>query len=498
MNITASKLYNYIQCPHRVWRDVYGPSDEKIKEVNPFVQLLWDKGTQFEKEIISEIGKFTDLSKGAFEDRFKQTVKCMKEGKELIYQGVLIHENLAAIPDLLRKLTDGSYVPVDIKAGKGFQGVSEDDEGKPKKHYAAQLCLYVEILKELGFAKKNEGTILDIEKNEVVYFLDETMGTKPQITWQQYYEEIKCEVTALISNQKQNSPANSTMCKLCPWYYSCKKWCQDKDDLTNLFYLGRNTRDIIVADLGISKTRDLCNLDVVKTMELKKKNKRFLKRVSERLLNKLIARANIVTNIKKPIMHERVTLPEVSIELFFDIEADPTQNLVYLHGLYERREKEEKFIYFLAGDNTQPEEKQAWKQFWNYIRELPADDYVIYYYSPYEKASYKRMSKKHPDVISKDEVEQFFERHNVIDLYQIVQGKTDWPLSSYSIKDIATYLGFKWRDESPSGALSIQWYNEYIKTKDPEILKRILEYNEDDCKATMILKDKLVELNSNL
>jgi predicted RecB family nuclease len=41
--------------------------------------------------------------------------------------------------------------------------------------------------------------------------------------------------------------------------------------------------------------------------------------------------------------------------------------------------------------------------------------------------------------------------------------------------------------------LSIQWYNEYLKTKDEKIIKRILEYNEDDCKAAMVLKDFLVK-----
>ena len=30
--ITGSKLYDYIQCPHKVWRDVYGPKEEKITE----------------------------------------------------------------------------------------------------------------------------------------------------------------------------------------------------------------------------------------------------------------------------------------------------------------------------------------------------------------------------------------------------------------------------------------------------------------------------------
>lgn len=43
-HITAAKLYDYTQCPHRIWRDIHGPQDEKIKETNPFVQLLWDSG----------------------------------------------------------------------------------------------------------------------------------------------------------------------------------------------------------------------------------------------------------------------------------------------------------------------------------------------------------------------------------------------------------------------------------------------------------------------
>lgn len=30
--ITASKLYDYIQCPHRVWREIYDPQKEKINE----------------------------------------------------------------------------------------------------------------------------------------------------------------------------------------------------------------------------------------------------------------------------------------------------------------------------------------------------------------------------------------------------------------------------------------------------------------------------------
>lgn len=491
MNITASILYNYTQCPHRVWRDIHGPQEEKIQEPNPFVQLLWDKGVQFEQEVINKTGEFTDLSKGELSDRNMRTMEAMRDGKELIYQGVIKHAQFLGIPDFLKRLADGQYMPVEIKAGKAYQNGSEEEENKPKKHYAVQLCLYVEILKSLGFAKENIGAIIDIEMNETPYMLDKMMDPRAHKTWWEYYEEVKAEAIALVANDKQNYPANSAVCKLCPWYVSCKKWCNESEDLTNLFYLGRNTRDIIRADLDISTTKDLCGLDIDRAMELKKQNKTILKGIGEGLLRKLIARANVAVNIKKPVLYDKLDLPKVPIELFFDIESDPTQDLVYLHGVYERRADEEKFIYFLAKDKQA--EKDAWQRFWNYIRTLGKGSYAIYYYSPYEKTTYKKMSKKYFDVVSEDEVAQFFASSNAIDLYRIVQAKTDWPLASYSIKEIATYLGFKWRDESPSGALSIQWYNEYIASKDEKVLKRIIEYNEDDCKAMVILKDKLVE-----
>jgi len=56
MYITASKLYNYTQCPHRVWRDAHGPFDEKIEEPNAFVQLLWEKRINHEEEIVKILG----------------------------------------------------------------------------------------------------------------------------------------------------------------------------------------------------------------------------------------------------------------------------------------------------------------------------------------------------------------------------------------------------------------------------------------------------------
>ena len=420
----------------------------------------------------------------------------MEKKTPLIYQGVLKSKNLLGIPDLLKLLPDGEYIPIDIKSGMGFEGADEEkgEEGKPKKHYAVQLCLYNELLKKLGFATHSKGLIIDAHGDKVSYDLLSSMGSRNKTTWWEFYEQIKEHVGFLMKDQYKNKPAIAGICGLCCWYSSCKKWCETNDDLSRLFYLGRSVRDTMNDDLMIEKTSELLDLDIKEILEKKKKDKKFLPRVGEKLLTKFINRARIFQETHQPVLYEPIDFPQVSYELFFDIEDDPTQEFVYLHGVYERTKSNERFLDFTAKELTTGSEKETWKRFWNYIHSLPQDDYAVYYYSHHEKTTYKKLQKLYPDVISEAELDTFFDNKNVIDLYQIVQKHTDWPVSSYSLKSLATYLGFKWRDETPSGALSIQWFNEYIEKNDPKMLERILLYNEDDCKATMVLKDALVNL----
>jgi predicted RecB family nuclease len=53
--------------------------------------------------------------------------------------------------------------------------------------------------------------------------------------------------------------------------------------------------------------------------------------------------------------------------------------------------------------------------------------------------------------------------------------------------------GFRWRDPNPSGAASIEWFNDFCRTQNPATLQRILDYNEDDCIAMRVVKDCLEE-----
>ncbi len=499
MHITASKLYDYIQCPHRVWRDTYGPQEEKIKEVNPFVQLLWDRGVLYEKEVIFKIGNYLDLSKGSFEERFNKTIEAMKNKTPLIYHGVLIKDELLGIPDLIQLMPDGKYAPIDIKSGMGREGVDEnsDENGKLKEHYAVQIALYTDALIRLGFENDKKGIIHDIHGNQVVYDLNSIIGKIKKISYWDLYKDIKNKVGILVSGQANNKPAMAGVCKLCPWYDSCKKWVEESDDPTGLFYVGRSKRDILNEDLNVFKIEDILSLNVDDLMEQKKKDKTYLKGLGRPTLEKIIMRANIFRNTKQPVVYNEVNFPNMSYELFFDIEDDPTQEFVYLHGVYERGPKGERFLDFTAKNLTQEAEKEAWSKFWKYIKSLPQDDFSVYYYASHEKSTYRKLQKKYPEIITENELENFFDNPHVIDLYtNIIFKNTDWPVGSYSLKALAQYCGFFWRDETPSGALSIQWFNEYIEKKDNKLLERILLYNEDDCKATMVLKDKIKEINN--
>ena len=79
-----------------------------------------------------------------------------------------------------------------------------------------------------------------------------------------------------------------------------------------------------------------------------------------------------------------------------------------------------------------------------------------------------------------------------VDLHAQVkrQIQTEGPLG---LKLLANAVGFHWRDPHPSGEASMLWY-EVATGADPDAAasrQRLLDYNEDDCRATKALRDWL-------
>ena len=100
--ITASMLYDLIQCPHRVSMDLFADPAGR-DPVSPFLQLLWEKGQQYEREVIEGLQlRFTDLREGSEAEREAWTLEAMRRGDSLIYGGRISEDDLLGEPDLLR------------------------------------------------------------------------------------------------------------------------------------------------------------------------------------------------------------------------------------------------------------------------------------------------------------------------------------------------------------------------------------------------------------
>lgn len=489
--ITASMLYDLVQCPHRVTMDLFGDYSKR-GEISPFIQLLWDKGSLYEREVINGLSlPFLDLSPFKEQDKERRTLEAMNAGEPLIYNGRISYGELLGEPDLLRKEGAG-YVAGDIKSGSGEE-VDEDNK-KLKKHYAVQLALYTDILEKLGKSAGRKAFVWDVHGEEVPYDFHMATGQRHLENHWNFYLEILERARRIQTSEKETLPAYSSgLCKNCVWYAVCQEQLTENDDLTLIPELGRSKRDVFMGQIGTIS--ELAEIDTAQF--IRKDNKTVFKGIGAKTLLKFKARAQLLSQKDgRPYLREPVSLPFSHKEIFFDIEVDPMRDVCYLHGFVERiggDNATERFISFYADDPTPEAEEKAFAGAWNYVRSNP--DAIIYYYSKYERTLYRKLCQKYPNVCSPEEIEQMFDPSKAIDLYyDVVLKFTEWPTKDYSIKTLARYLGFDWRDTHPSGAASIEWYHRWTESKDTAIKARILEYNEDDCRATRVLLDGIRRL----
>ena len=78
--ITASMLYDFVACPHRVSMDLFADSRER-DEVGPLVQLLWDRGFAHEQAVMAALKMpFVDLSTVGGDEKERLTLEAMDRG----------------------------------------------------------------------------------------------------------------------------------------------------------------------------------------------------------------------------------------------------------------------------------------------------------------------------------------------------------------------------------------------------------------------------------
>jgi uncharacterized protein len=488
-SISATDAYNHTICPTRPWLDVRGDPDRR-DPASEFAEMLWAHGLNHEAAIATVVGPFTDLSKLPKAARPQATLEAMRRGDHLIYQGRLVTDGRIGEPDFLERTANGKYRPMDAKAGAGLEG--EDDEvGRLKKPYAVQLAHYYAQLEELGFADSSrEAAVVDGGKVRVPYPLDDLTSVRSNATWMQFYQGVAVALRESLGQASPPRPALSATCKQCHWCTFCKEQVIASDDLSRIAELGRSKRDVMVGSFGTVADLAAGNVDAY----MNGPKKTVFRGIGPDTLRKFHARAVLLsTPGARPYLKADPALPVARRDILFDIEADPLRNggFVYLHGCVERLsgiQASARFKPFVTPDISGEAEQEAFRGCWEYLKGCLPDS-VIYYYAPYEKVSYRKLADRYPTVCSVEDVDEFFANPNVIDLYAVIRRCTEWPVSDMSVKTIAKHCEFNWRDSNPSGAASIQWFHDWVKTGDQAILDRITAYNEDDCLAMGVVLD---------
>jgi predicted RecB family nuclease len=277
---------------------------------------------------------------------------------------------------------------------------------------------------------------------------------EPRRLWDDY-QKCLTEVRAIVLGAAKTLPAYSSgLCKNCVWYSTCLKSLEKANDLTLIPFLGRSMRQAITDQIGTIRELAEIQPDGFLTENGKKT---VFPGIGPDTLRKMQTRAKLLTTENgKPYLRQPVALPLSDKDLFFDIEVDPMRDVCYLHGFVERRNGDnatERFVSFFADDPSPDAEEQAFAKAWDYMQ--ASNPCTIYYYSKYERTIYRKLRAKYPHICSESDVEALFAPTHAVDLYyDVVIKATEWPTRDFSIKTLAKYLGFQWRDAHPSGAAS--------------------------------------------
>jgi len=451
--IRAGNFYEFVKCPRKVYLHFFGDPAKKTP-ISEFMKQKMEEGKAYEAKIAARL-KFAKPEEGvSYEEAFRQTVEFMKKGEKMIYQGVLIHKNLIGIPDLLEKKKGSSnlgswhYEPIDIKTGLSA-----------KEEYAMQVCFYCYLLEKVqGFAPTKFRLLLGD-------------GTEQELNTQDYFKRFAEDFARIkeIASGKEEPVHLAGVCKECQWHDFCLSTAKKSKDLSLIYNISRENVEKLKR-LGIKDLTDASKMDVEELSKARGFGESSLTRW------KLQAQSLLT---KKAIRISDYTFSPAELEVYFDVEdaeADG-EKVVYLFGMVI----DGKYKYFLA--EKPGDEKIAFKQFMDFFKDK--ENFKLYVYSGHEKAMLKKLYEKHGgDKRTFDKI-----IGNMVDLLSVVKSTAIFPVYSYTIKDVAKFLGFKWSAADAGGGQSMVWYERWIDTGKERYLKEILRYNKEDCMAEAVIKD---------
>lgn len=194
---------------------------------------------------------------------------------------------------------------------------------------------------------------------------------------------------------------------------------------------------------------------------------------------------------------DRVRVRRADVEVDVDLESYQEEG-AYLWGtLLEGR-----YRPFVTWDPLPTEDEgRSFGEFWTWLMRVRADataagkTFAAYCYSRTAEDKWLFESARRfagrPGVPTVEQVTEFVNSPQWVDMFQAVTDQFICP-SGKGLKKIAPVAGFSWRDPEANGEASMTWYRHAVGYDgEPDLTQRtrLLEYNEDDVRATAVLRE---------
>ncbi len=308
-------------------------------------------------------------------------------------------------------------------------------------------------------------------------------------------------------------------CDTCPWVNYCREELGEFDASARIGKLSPREW-LALRELGYSTVEHVAALDIAAIDDRVPAEQTNSPAVTatRRLLAKYLDEVSHIQNARRRLREavmagqmvlggshlRRITngaidIPRADVEIDFDIENDRSAH-VYLWGMLvtDHIAGTSHFEHTTTWEELDaPSEAALALQFWNRLTEIVDDaardekSVLIYHYSTPEPSNLRRISATATiaGLPTHAEVDSLI-NETFVDLYPIMRANY-FGRDGLGLKVAATRgAGFNWRDEDPGGLQSIGWL-EQVRAGDTAFTQRVLEYNEDDVRATLALREWL-------
>jgi len=183
-------------------------------------------------------------------------------------------------------------------------------------------------------------------------------------------------------------------------------------------------------------------------------------------------------------------------DVIFDIEGDPfwepARGLHFLFGLLTR-EDESAWRYRTIWTHDRAGERQAFEELIDFFhaRLTRHPDMHVYHYGAYEPTALKQLMGVY--ATREDAMDALLRREVFVDLHSVVRQGLRAGVPGYSLKDVEALPAFRRQARVTSGTRAVLAYEQWMATRAAARLEEIAAYNEEDCRATLALRDWLVE-----